>query len=67
LAVEAELPVVPITIVGSRHVMTKGHLIVRPGAVSLTIHDPIETADVPRDGVRDMADRVRDVVVASAS
>lgn len=67
LAVEAELPVVPITIVGSRHVMTKGQLIVRPGAVSVTIHDPIETADVPRDGVREMADRVRDVVVASAS
>lgn len=67
LAVEAELPVVPITIVGSRHVMTKGQLIVRPGAVSVTIHDPIETADVPRDAVREMADRVRAVVVASAS
>lgn len=67
LAVEAELPVVPITIVGSRHVMTKGQLIVRPGAVSVTIHDPIETADVPRDAVRGMADRVRAVVVASAS
>jgi len=67
LAVEAGLPVVPITIGGSRHVMTKGQLTVRPGAVSLTIHDPIETADVPRDGVREMADRVRAVVVAAAS
>jgi len=67
LAVEAGLPVVPITIVGSRHVMTKGQLTVRPGAITLTIHDPIETAHIPREAVREMADRVRDVVVASAS
>jgi 1-acyl-sn-glycerol-3-phosphate acyltransferase len=64
LAVEAGLPVVPITIRGSRHVMTKGQLTVRPGDISLTIHDPIETADVPRDGVRALADRVRAVVAA---
>ena len=63
LAVEAGLPVVPLTIAGSRQVMTKGQLTVRRGAVSLTIHEPMETADVPRDGVREMAERVRDVVV----
>ena len=65
LAVEAGLAVVPITIGGSRHVMTKGELTVRPGAVSLIIHDPIETADVAREAVREMADRVRSVVVAA--
>ena len=67
LAVEAGLPVVPITICGSRHVMTKGQLMVRPGAVTVAIHEPIETAGVPRDAVREMAERVRAVVVASAS
>lgn len=67
LAVEAGLPVVPMTIIGSRQVMTKGQLTVRPGSVTLTIHDPIETAQIPREAVRDMADRVRAVVVASAS
>lgn len=65
LAVEAGLPVVPITIAGSRHVMTKGQVTVRPGQVSLTIHDPIETAAVPRDGVREMADRVRAIVAGA--
>jgi 1-acyl-sn-glycerol-3-phosphate acyltransferase len=62
LAVEAGLPIVPITIHGSCDVMTKGQLTVRPRDVSLTIHDPVETASVPRDGVRELADRVREVV-----
>ena len=64
LAVEAGVPVVPITITGSRHIMTKGQVTVRPGAVSVTIHDPVGTEGVPREEVRDMADRVRAVVMA---
>jgi len=67
IALNSALPVVPITITGSRHVMTKGQLTVRPGDVSLTVHAPIATADLPRDGVRDLADRVRGVVAASPS
>ncbi|HTI37041.1 MAG TPA: lysophospholipid acyltransferase family protein [Vicinamibacterales bacterium] len=62
LAVEAGLPVVPITILGSCGVMTKGQLTVRARDVSVTIHEPVETAAVRRDGVREFADRVRDVV-----
>jgi 1-acyl-sn-glycerol-3-phosphate acyltransferase len=64
IALQSALPVVPITITGSRRVMTKGELTVRPGEVSLTIHAPIPTADLPRDGVRDLADRVRATVAA---
>jgi hypothetical protein len=35
---------------------------VHPGAVALTVHEPIETKDLSRDVVRDLADRVRAVV-----
>lgn len=62
IAVDAGVPVVPVSVSGSRRVMTKGELTVRPGDVWLTVHDPIETSGVPRDGVRDLADRVRDIV-----
>lgn len=62
IALQSALPVVPITITGSRQVMTKGQLTVRPGDVALTVHEPIETAELPRDGARDLADRVREVV-----
>ena len=57
LAVESQLPIVPVSIVGSRHVMTKGRLMVRPGDVTITVHAPIETASVPRDAVRALPSR----------
>ncbi len=43
LAIEAALPVVPIAVTGSRFVMRKGELTVRPGFVELTILDPVAT------------------------
>jgi 1-acyl-sn-glycerol-3-phosphate acyltransferase len=67
IALGAALPIVPITIVGSRHVMLKGELMVRPGTVSLVVHDPIETGGVARDAARDLAATVRDKVVEPLS
>ena len=66
IALDAGLPIVPISITGSRHVMFKGQLMVRPGTVSLVVHDPIDTANVPRDQARELAERVRTVVAAAA-
>ena len=45
LAIEAGLPVVPMSVVGSRFVMRKGELTARPGFVYLAIHEPIDTRD----------------------
>jgi 1-acyl-sn-glycerol-3-phosphate acyltransferase len=45
LAIEAGLPVVPMSVVGSRFVMRKDHLTTRPGFVLVTVHAPIDTCD----------------------
>ena len=66
IALDAGLPIVPLTIVGSRHVMFKGQLMVKPGSVSLVVHDPIETAGVGRERARELATSARDVVAAVA-
>ena len=66
IALDAGLPVVPISIGGSRHVMRKGELMVQPGRVSLVVHDPIETSGMSRDQARELAERVRSVVAAAA-
>src|SRR5204863_395543 len=47
IALQAGLAVVPITIVGSRHVMLRGQVTVRPGSVTLIVHEPIETSAIP--------------------
>jgi 1-acyl-sn-glycerol-3-phosphate acyltransferase len=65
LALQAGLPIVPLSIVGSRHVMRKGELTTRPGFVRLIVHDPIPTAATPNPAateVRDLARRVREIV-----
>ena len=41
LAIEAGLPIVPLTVIGTRHVMPKGRLRTEPGDVELIVHDPI--------------------------
>jgi 1-acyl-sn-glycerol-3-phosphate acyltransferase len=61
-ALDSGMPVVPISIAGSRHVMKKGRLMVCPGEVTVTVHPPIDTGGIERDGVRELAERVRDVV-----
>ena len=65
LAMQAGLPIVPISVIGSRHVMKKGELTTRPGHVTLIVHAPIETAANPAPSVHDvraLADRVREII-----
>jgi 1-acyl-sn-glycerol-3-phosphate acyltransferase len=44
LAIEAGLSIVPLSIVGTRHVMRKGRLTVEHGDVTLAVHPPIDAA-----------------------
>ena len=64
-AVQAGLPIVPISIAGSRHVMRKGRLMTCPGEVEVVVHEPIATvasAEPDIRGVRALAGRVRDII-----
>jgi 1-acyl-sn-glycerol-3-phosphate acyltransferase len=65
LAMQAGLPLVPISVIGSRHVMKKGELTTKPGLVRLIVHEPIDTAANAEPNVHDvraMADRVREII-----
>jgi 1-acyl-sn-glycerol-3-phosphate acyltransferase len=66
LAIEAGLPVVPLSIVGTRFVMPKGRLTAAPGEVVLWVHPPIATAghaEPPTiDDARALAGQVRAII-----
>lgn len=66
LALEAGLPVVPISIVGSRHVMQKGLLATYPGRVKLVVHEPIDTIGLAGSNAKVFAELVRTVVAPAA-
>jgi 1-acyl-sn-glycerol-3-phosphate acyltransferase len=69
MALEVGLPIVPLAVVGSRHVMKKGRLMTCPGDVTLVVHDPIPAARLDLATVRDareLARRVQRIVRTSA-
>jgi 1-acyl-sn-glycerol-3-phosphate acyltransferase len=65
VAIDAGLPVVPVSISGSRHVMLRGRLMTCPGDVTLTIHDPMPTAGASRATARALAEQVREVIATA--
>ena len=66
LALEAGLPVVPLSVIGSRHVMLKGRLATYPGDVRLVVHEPIDTSGLQGADAREFAERVRQIIVPDA-
>lgn len=62
IAIDAGLPIVPVSVSGSRHVMQKGRLMTRPGTVRVVVHEPIPAGGLTREDARALADRVRAVV-----
>lgn len=67
LAIESGLPIVPISVAGTRHVMLKGRLMTCPGDVTLTVHEPVSTAGLTREDARALAARVQGIVAEAAS
>jgi 1-acyl-sn-glycerol-3-phosphate acyltransferase len=62
LAIENKLPVVPVSISGSRIVMPKGRLRVEPATVIVTVHDSIPTDRLTRQDARALAARVQEII-----
>ncbi len=68
LAIEAQLPIVPVAVIGTRAVMPKGRLRTEPASVRLIIHDPIQPPALPEPTIqdaKDLADRVHAIVSAA--
>lgn len=62
VAVDRGLPVLPMTVTGTRDILPSGSLRIRPGRARLVIHPPVETAGMKDADVRDLRDRVRDII-----
>jgi 1-acyl-sn-glycerol-3-phosphate acyltransferase len=66
LALEAGLPVVPLSVIGSRHVMLRGRVTAYPGEVGLVVHEPIDTSGMAGADARDFGERVRRIIAPDA-
>lgn len=62
LAVEAQVPIVPVTVSGSQRITPKGRLIAHSGTVKITYGKPIPTRGVTLAQRKELAERVRDAI-----
>jgi 1-acyl-sn-glycerol-3-phosphate acyltransferase len=65
LAIKAGVPVIPITLNGTRNVLLLGSFHIRPGKVEMIIHPPVSTAGMDSHSADDLSDCVRCVIAAA--
>lgn len=58
IAIDNQMPMVPVTIAGSEKVWKPGSKLIPGGKVRLMIHDPIATVGLTQDDIADLRDRV---------
>jgi len=62
IAIEAQAPVVPVTVHGSRDLMPKGQPFMRPGQTALVFHPPIPTQGMTSQDRAALMRQVREVM-----
>jgi len=65
LAVNSGVPVVPIIICGTREIMSKDRLLIKPGNVTIEIRKPIETSAYTQKSKDDLMKTVRQIICES--
>lgn len=64
IALQAQLPIVPVLISGSHDIVPPGSLRVRPGRVVVELFDPIPTAGKTEADVPELMAKVRDALIS---
>jgi 1-acyl-sn-glycerol-3-phosphate acyltransferase len=64
LAIQAGVPVVPVTLNGTRRVLKPDTYHVRPGQTEMIVHEPIPTAGLTADDVSQLSARVRERILS---
>ena len=65
VAVAHKMPILPVTVNGSRRVTPKGSLVFRPGKIQVVVGDPIETGGYTVNTVDALIDKTRQVIMAN--
>jgi 1-acyl-sn-glycerol-3-phosphate acyltransferase len=64
LAQKFEMPIVPVSIVGSYQFFQTGNWMLYPGKIIVYVHDTIDASEVSGMDVTELRDRVREIVAA---
>jgi len=59
MAIDAGVPVVPVTVSGATRIMPKAQIKVFPSTVRITVHEPISTAGYSKENVSELVEKTR--------
>ena len=67
MAIEAGVPIVPVTVSGATKIMPKGEFKVFPSTVHITVHEPISTNGYTKGNVVELMERTREIIYSALS
>ncbi len=67
MAMEAGVPIVPVTISGGSRIMPKGEIRLTPSTVVITVHEPIPTTSYSKDNVAELMRLTRAKILSALS
>lgn len=62
LAVDLQMPILPLTVIGTRKILPARSLDLRPGRARLVVHEPIDTRGLAVDDVEPLMLRIRELI-----
>lgn len=62
LALDLELPILPLTLVGTKNVLPNRSLNLMPGKVKMIIHEPIDISQYKEDNIQELMHYAKDIV-----
>jgi 1-acyl-sn-glycerol-3-phosphate acyltransferase len=65
MAVDLELPILPLTVTGTRNVLPADTSDLMPGSARLIIHPPVSVGGRTVDDCRDLSEEVREIIAAA--
>ena len=64
-AVRRKIPILPVTVNGSRRILPKKSLAMTPGKIQVVVGDPIDVTGYTIDTVQDLIDKTRQTIIAN--
>jgi 1-acyl-sn-glycerol-3-phosphate acyltransferase len=65
MAIEKGLPILPVTVSGSRKVLPKKSLVFTPGPIEVTVGEPVETLSYTHETIKDLMDKTRRIIISN--
>jgi 1-acyl-sn-glycerol-3-phosphate acyltransferase len=65
LAIARGLPILPVTVNGSRKVLPKKSMVFKPGRIEVVVADPIETKNYTEKNLDELIEKTRNIVISN--